>query len=191
MGRTEGRRMSDDYGPLARRFANMLTKGVLSLINSATGRQTAQVTMMAEESASLPYVETYGFTSRPNPGAETVAAFFDGDKSHGIVIKIDDRRYRLKNLKSGEVAIYDDSDQSIVLTKSGIVISGGYKPIMITNAPEITFDTPQATFTGNIKANGEIADQGGQKSMSGMRRTYNSHTHEETQTKTSTPNLEM
>ena len=180
-----------EYEPLARRFANILTKGVLSIINSATGRQTAQVSMMAEESASLPYVETYGFTSCPNPGAEIVAAFFDGDKSHGVVIKIDDRRYRLKGLKSGEVAIYDDAEQSIVLTKNGIVIDGGGKPVTVKNTPKMTFDTPLATFTGNIVANGEIADQGGQKSMSGMRSTFNAHTHDETQTTTSTPNQEM
>ncbi len=190
MGRIERWGMSDN-SPLERKFANFLTKGILSLINSATGRQTAQVAMLADEDASLPYVETYGFTSCPNSGAETVSMFYDGDKSHGIVIKIDDRRYRLKGLKAGEVAIYDDADQSIVLTKSGIVIDGGGKPITVKNTPQMTFDTPLATFTGNIVANGEIADQGGKKSMSGMRSTFNAHTHDETQTTTSPPKQEM
>ena len=177
--------------PIVECIKNMLAKGVLSLIDSSKKMQTAQIMMLADETADLPYFEQYGFTSRPNPGAEAVASFYDGDRSHGVILCIADRRYRLTGLSSGEVAVYDDTGQSIVLKKSGVVINGGGKPVMLTNTSEVTLDTPLARFTGNIVAAGEIADQGGQKSMSGMRSTYNHHTHDETQAVTSTPKQSM
>ncbi len=35
-----------------------------------------------------------------------------------------DRRYRLKGLQTGEVAVYDDQGQSVTLTREGIVVDG-------------------------------------------------------------------
>ncbi|MCM1512605.1 MAG: phage baseplate assembly protein V [Oxalobacter formigenes] len=153
--------------------------------------QAAQVAMLAGETAELPYIERYGFTSCPKPGAEGVALFFDGDRSHGVILCLADRRYRLTSLKSGEVALYDDIGQSVLLGKDGITIRGAGKKMTFTDTPEMIFETPLASFAGNVVAQGEIMDQGGKKSMSGMRATYNNHTHDETQSVTSVPNQEM
>ena len=48
--------------------------------------------------------------------------FFGGDRSHGIVFCVADRRFRLKNMKPGEVALYDDLGQKVYLTRDGLVI---------------------------------------------------------------------
>jgi len=56
----------------------------------------------------------------------------------------------------------------------GIEVSG---PATI-KAPEITLDG-EVMVTGNLMAGGNIADAGGAKSMSGMRGTYDGHTHQE------------
>lgn len=170
---------------------NMLAKGVLKILNSATKMQTVTVGLLADETAELPHIEPYGFTSAPKAGAECVAAFYDGDRSQGVVIVIGDRRYRLTKLKPGEVALHDDQGQKIHLTRSGIVVDGGGKPITIRDTPKIEADTPLFHLTGNIVADGEIMDAGGTKSMSGMRGTYNTHTHPETNTTTKVPNQEM
>jgi phage gp45-like len=45
--------------------------------------------------------------------------------SHPIVLVVGDRRYRLKNLQDGEVAIYDDLGQKVHLTRDGIRVDAG------------------------------------------------------------------
>lgn len=178
-------------GAISDCIKNLAVKCVLSWLNPAKKMQAAQVAMLADETAELPYVERYGFTSCPKAGAEGVVLFFDGDRSHGVILCLADRRYRLTSLAPGEVAIYDDVGQSVLLGKNGITVRGAGKKMTFTDTPEIVFDAPLASFSGNIVAQGEIQDQGGAKSMSGMRETFNSHTHAETDSVTRPPNQEM
>lgn len=70
-----------------------------------------------EPKAGVEHLEPYGFTSRANSGAEAVVLFPDGDRSHAVVVTVSDRRYRLKGLQTGEVAVYDDQGQSVTLTR--------------------------------------------------------------------------
>lgn len=128
-------------GPTARRIANMLVRGTVVLANAASKMQQLQVTLLADEPAeSLEHFEPYGYTSKPHKGAEVLAMFFDGDRSHGVVIVAADRRYRLKGLADGEVALHDDLGQKVHLTRAGIVIDGGGLPVAIINAPTVTHD---------------------------------------------------
>lgn len=177
--------------PVIDSIKNMLVRCILSWIDPSRKMQIVQVAMLADETAELPYIEPYGFTSCPRSGAEAVAGFLDGDRSHGIVLCIADRRYRLTGLAPGEVAIYDDVGQSVVLSKSGIVVRGGGKPMKFTDMPEIDFETPLAKFAGDVVATKEISDQGGTYSMSSMRGTFNVHDHNETQSVTGKPNQTM
>jgi len=55
----------------------------------------------------------------------------------------------------------------------GIEVSGD----ALIKAPQITLDG-EVMVTGNLTAGGNISDMGGAKSMSGMRETYNQHTHQ-------------
>ncbi|MFV3383125.1 phage baseplate assembly protein V [Pseudomonas sp. NY15354] len=92
-----------------RRINNMIARCVVALVNPGAKLQAVQVRLTAGEVKSgMEHFEPYGFTANPHPGAEGVALFFGGDRSHGVVINIADRQYRLKGLKSGEVAIYTD-----------------------------------------------------------------------------------
>lgn len=85
-------------------------------------------------------VAEYGFTSMPKPGCHAVMIFVGGDRSNGVIIGTNDQTARLKNLKPGEAAIYDDLGQSVYLTRAGIVINGAGLPVEIINAPTITHD---------------------------------------------------
>ncbi|HEV7283965.1 MAG TPA: phage baseplate assembly protein V [Kaistia sp.] len=74
--------------------------------------QTAQVHLCADEvKDGVERFQQYGFTSVPHSGAEGVCLFVSGNHDHGILIAVDDRRYRLKGLADGEVALYTDEDQ--------------------------------------------------------------------------------
>ena len=99
--------------PLSRRLRLMASRAVLSLISDATGMQIVQVKLLnGEVRDGIERVQNYGFTSVPLPGAEAIFLSLGGDRDHGIVITADDRRYRIKGLQGGEVAIYTDEDKT-------------------------------------------------------------------------------
>lgn len=157
----------------AKSLVNMVARAVLTSLDTAKKCQAAGLKLIAgEQKENLEHLEPYGFTSSPMIGAEAVALFPGGDRSHGVVIVVADRRYRLKGLKAGEVALYDDQGQSVTLTRTGIVVNGGGKPITFTNSPKARFEMP-------IESTGDIKDHcdGAGKTMAEMRITYNGHKH--------------
>lgn len=109
--------------PYVRRIGNLVSRGTLAAANPGSKMQGLQLRLMAGEvKDSVEHFEPYGFTSHPSPGAEAVALFLDGDRSHGVVVVVADRRYRLIGLEAGEMAIHDDQGQKVHLTRTGIVI---------------------------------------------------------------------
>ena len=171
---------------LAARVRTSAARAIVALINDAPGVQVAQVTTLADTVRDAERLQNYGLTSVPLPGAEGVALALGGSTDHTVVICVDDRRYRLKGLTAGEVALYDDLGHRVHLTRTGIVINGGGHPVTITN-------TPKMRIEGAVEATGGITDlcDSGGKSMSQMRQTYNGHDHNETGDVTDGPNNEM
>lgn len=154
---------------------NVVTRAVITALDTAKKCQTAGLKLIAgEPKENVEHLEPYGFTSAAKDGAEAVVLFPGGDRSHGMAVIVADRRYRLKSLSRGEVAVYDDQGQSVTLTRGGIVVDGAGKPIIFKNAPKARFEMA-IEATGDIKDN---CDSSG-KSMAEMRTTYNGHTHKE------------
>lgn len=146
-------------GPLAQRIGNLLARGSVAAADGARKMRTLQLRLLAGETKdAVEHFEPYGFTSEPLSGAEAVAAFFDGDRSHGVCLIVADRRYRIRNMVAGEVAIFDDQGQKIHLTRSGIVVDGGNLPIHIQNAPTVSvnastsidLNAPLITLNGSV-----------------------------------------
>lgn len=126
---------------LAQRLGNMLARGRVRSVNAASKMQVLQLDLLAGETKDrLEHFEPAGFSSCPKAGAEAAVAFLDGDRSHGIVLIVADRRYRLTTLVPGEVAIFDDQGQKVHITRAGIVIDGAGRSVQIVNAPTITHD---------------------------------------------------
>lgn len=154
---------------------NMITRAVITAIDTVRKCQTAGLKLIAgEKKENVEHLEPYGFTSAAQNGAEAVVLFPGGDRSHGVAVVVADRRFRLKGLARGEVALYDDQGQSVTLTRAGIVINGCGKPVIFTNATKARFEMPIES-TGDIRDN---CDSSG-KTMAEMRTTYNGHTHKE------------
>lgn len=113
--------------PLKRRVMLMVGRCVLLAANDAPGRQEAQVRLLEDELRDgVERFQDYGFTSVPLPGAEGVAVFVGGNRDHGLIVAMDDRRYRIKGLEGGEVALYtcDDQDEAghrIVFKRGGLI----------------------------------------------------------------------
>lgn len=126
--------LSRQLAPFVRRLSNMLARGTVALVNSATKMQGLQIRLLAGEvKDAVEHFEPYGYTSNPNPGAEGVALFLDGDRSHGIVVVVADRRYRMTGLETGEVAIHDDQSQCVYLKRDGILMHSPFNTYLRTD----------------------------------------------------------
>lgn len=151
----------------------MIGRAILVAINDGDPLQTAQAQLLADEvHDDVERIQEYGYTSVPHDGAEAVIACVGGNRDHGLIIAVDDRRYRLTGLDKGEVAIYDDQGQKVHLTRSGIIVDGGGNNVTITNAPKVRIES-ELEVTGQIK---DMCDSSG-KTMSDMRGVFNGHTH--------------
>lgn len=171
-------------------ISNLAARAVVVGLDTAKKCQSAGLMLIGgDKKENVEYIEPYGFTSTAQSGAEAVVLFPSGDRSHGVVIAVADRRYRLKGLKAGEVALYTDEGDSIVLkrgkiteiTTGELVVNASSKislnaPELEVNAPtKTTFTTPDLSASGNVSAAGEMSD--GVGTMSAIRVTYNGHTH--------------
>lgn len=168
------------------KLEDFMARGTVSAANGAKPMRELQINLLAGEMRDeVEHAEPYGFTSEPLTDGlpEAFALFFDGDRSHGIVFCVADRRYRLKSLNPGEVAIYDDLGQKIHLTRTGIevvtpknltatvggnvteTVSGSLTATVTgaatIKAASVKIDTPSTHITGSLLVDGAITGKGG------------------------------
>ena len=137
-------------------------------------------------------MQHYGFTSTPPAGFMYVAVPVGGKTAHAVVVATEHGTYRLKGLKTGEVAIYSDEGDSIVFKRDRLIEVSTQTfrvnaataiefntPTLTANASsQVAFNTPLVAASQDVMAQGEVVDHG-DKSMSGMRRVFDIHTHPE------------
>lgn len=134
---------------------NILARGLVALGNSASKLQSLQLRLLAGEvKDNVEHLEPYGFTASPLEGAEALAGFIGGDRSHAVVIVVADRRFRLQGLKSGEVALYTDEGDRLHF-KRGRIIDIETVTLNIKATDSVNFDTPRLTSTGRIESAGD------------------------------------
>lgn len=155
-------------------------RGNLSRCDSAQPIQLAQMAGMADELLqAVELLQHYGFSSNPLPGSDCVVVPLGGATGHSIIIATEHGTYRIKNLKPGEVALYTDEGDSIIL-KRGRVMELNTQTLDINAATVVNMNTPNLNLSGNLVAQGDVSDHGN-KSMLGMRQVYNGHTHTDPQ----------
>lgn len=168
--------------PIKRKIALTIARAVVKIIDDGKALQRMQIEILKGELRdSVERFQDYGFTSHPHEGSEAVVGFLGGDRAHGIILKVDDRRYRLKALEKGEVAMYSDEGDKIVLKRNG--------QILVKAGTKVTVEAPDAEFTGNVEIKGhlhvegdirgdqDIEDEDG--TMGEMRTIFNIHNHNE------------
>lgn len=154
----------------ALRKIRLAFRGVITMVKAGGAVQLLQVDGVAGETLQdNELFQHYGFTSNPPGGTMAVVLPIGGKTAHGIIIATEHGVYRLKGLKSGEVALYTDEEDSIVL-KRGRLIEVTTKTfrlnteVMEVNASnKIDLNTPmvtcseQATVQKRLTGNGGIA----------------------------------
>ncbi|MTI13369.1 phage baseplate assembly protein V [Sansalvadorimonas verongulae] len=148
--------------PLKHRLQLMVGRAVIQTVNDAGSLQTLQLTVLKDDLREpVERLQNYGLTSHPKKGAECVVLFHGGNRDHGLVIAVDDTRYRLKALKPGEVALYDDLGNRVVLERERMHVSAVKKLVIDAPATEVNSNMTvngDTHFNGSVQANGKTID---------------------------------
>lgn len=167
-----------------RMLRNMAARGVISKVSAGRKMQSLQVRLLAGEvKDNVEHFEPYGYTAHPHTGAEAITLFFDGDRSHGVVLVVADRRYRLQGLEAGEVALHDDQGQKVVIKRDRIQATAPL--VEVVASAKVRMVTPLLEVTGEIR---DRCDTDG-KTMEQMRSSHDAHRHNETGSLTSVPTV--
>jgi len=163
----------------------MLSRAVGRLVDPTALLQTVQIELLKGELLDgVEHVEGYGRTAVPPDGWEGVAASLGGDRSHTVLLSAVHRGFRLRNLAPGEVALYDDLGNAVVLMRDRIRVTAVQHLEVTAPTCHITATTTHdgnvtihgnLAVSGDIDAGGDITDHTG--SVQGVRDTYNGHTH--------------
>lgn len=194
---------------IIQKLLGLLSRGTVSAKDGSKPMRTIQATLLDEDVRDhVEHFEPYGFTSEPHINAEALIASLGGERDHSIAFVIADRRYRLKNLQSGEVAIFDDLGRKVYLKRDQVLVEAVDAPVVINTtstltatvgsvatvkASKIVLDTPIVECTGEVIAKGDITDHNGAggRSMSSMRSVYNSHVHVHGDSSSNAPTQKM
>jgi phage gp45-like len=137
-------------------------RGRIKFVDDSGAVQTAQVYFSKLETIDdIPVPHDFGFTSNPPADSDAFASFLGGNRKNGIVVSVGSQQYRLKNLNSGEMAIYDSVGQSVYLSKTGIVVNCAGLPM---------------TVNGNVQINGTLTAS---VDVVGNGTSLHGHTHPE------------
>ncbi|MDB2704921.1 phage baseplate assembly protein V [Pseudomonadota bacterium] len=142
---------------LQRKIQQVVSRAVVTIVNDGLKTQELQLTIMSDEVLDgVERFQNYGFTSHPRTGAEAITLSVNGHRSHTVAIAVDDKRYRLKGLKGGEVALYDDQGQKVVIYRDRIEVEAPKVVVkssdVIVNSTKVFIDSDDINL-----GNGESA----------------------------------
>jgi phage baseplate assembly protein V len=161
--------------PLSTRVANLAARALVSLVKDSTKLQTLQLRILdGEVREGAERFQEYGFTSVPLDGAEAVVLSVGGRRDHLLVVAVDDRRHRKKDLAAGEVALYTDEGAAVHLKRGRIVVTD----------EEIRLGSDSAT---NFVALADLV----LAELNAIRTAHNAHVHVETGASTLVPTVQL
>lgn len=97
---------------------------------------------------AMPTLQIYGLASHAPAGSDAMAIFASGDRSNGVIIATGNQQFRLRNLKSGEIALHDN-------TGSVVKLAGGGK-IEITCTGSVAVTAPTVSIAGSGGGNAVV-----------------------------------
>jgi phage baseplate assembly protein V len=159
---------------LNNKVMNMIARGVLSSTEDDEGVQVVAMSLLeGERKDNVERFQNYGFTSVPVGEAEAIVIFPGGDRSAGVVVALDNRGQRMTGLQGGEVAVYTDEGDSIVLKRNNeieittrrLVINAeeaveinAQQDVTIATPTRVLMRTPMLRVEGDITASGSITE---------------------------------
>lgn len=166
------RTIAKALAPLVRRLRLLTGRCIIRLVDDARLEQEVQVGLLAGETGRAERYQHYGFTSVPLPGCEGIHLAIGGNRDHLVTVADGDRRHRLRDLEPGEVALYTDEGDSVIMRR-GNIVEINTRTLRVNAATKIELLTPQ------VESSGQIRDLSGSNTVTvaDMRTKYNDHTH--------------
>lgn len=107
---------------LGTRLRNLFCRATTVLVNSGANLQRLQLRLFGNEGADgIEFMEHYGLTSNPPAGLDAAVLFVGGSRDNGVCVAVGDRKFRIRGLKTGEVAIYTDEGDKLVFERGNSV----------------------------------------------------------------------
>jgi len=181
--------------PLRRKVRQLVSRGVVTLIDPNQLMQTLQVELLKGEVLDdVEHFEPYGFTSHAPGEPEVLTVSLNGQRSHTIALVVANRLFRLQGLANGEIAINTDEGDVIHFKRGNHILIDAMTKItakapnvdIIANT-KVTMTTPHCDISGkltvgetiaavgNVSSAAQMSDATG--SMQSMRDIYDSHGH--------------
>lgn len=188
--------------------ARLALRGLLTGLQLTPKIQLASGEGLAGEQLDrVELMQQFGFTSAPPAGTQLIVLPLGGRSSAAVIVATEHGAYRFQLDQAGEACLYNQwgdfvhlkADRTIhVVSQAKVLIETDQ--VQITAASSVTITTPQFTVDASggvalntptvaasdnvtagadITADGDVADAGGAKTMSGMRATFDGHVHPE------------
>lgn len=133
--------------------------------------QTAQVRLSSIELRdATPVAYHYGFSARPPADTDVTVLFLGGDRSQGIVVATGNQKFRVKDLKEGEIVVYDDLGRKVTLGRDGIVVEGKDSDVLVKTTAVVKIEAPNIEIRDTGETLVELATKR-------IMEKYNEHTH--------------
>lgn len=156
---------------------NLVSRGVVTRTDDAPKMQTLQITLLeGEVQEGAERFQQYGLTSRPREGAEALCVFVGADRSHPVVLAVDDRRFRITALSPGEVCLYTDEGDRILfgrdhhITITTLHLTANIEDATINAASGVMVNTPETEFSGHVTVREGITWGGAANGLDGPAR---------------------
>lgn len=163
-----------EYSAMRRRVMNMTARGVIAESDDEPGVQNVQISLLHEEAkVAVERLQNYGFSGHAPRDSEVIVVFMGGGRDHGVIIGTDSRNARLTGLAEGEVAVYTDEGDSIILKRDN-TIEFTTKKLIVKAEDEVTIETkravikceekatieaPEILLKGNVTIDGSLSQQ--------------------------------
>lgn len=122
--------------PIQRRILLMISRAVIKQIYDDKGVQAVKFQGLVDEVRDrVERFQDFGLTSSPPVDSDAIVIFPGGDRSRGVVISVEDRATREKNLAAGETCLYNAHGQKVFL-KNGSIHVGSREsdnPVVLGN----------------------------------------------------------
>ena len=171
------RGISRGLSRLADACRNLVCRCVVTRTDDERKMQILQLTLLEDEvQEGAERFQQYGFTSRPLEGAEAVCFFVGADRSHPVVLAVDDRRFRVTSLRPGEICLYTDEGDRILLGRdrhisiTSLHLTVDAEDVSVNASARVNVNTPETEFSGHITVRGGITWGGAAKGLDGAAR---------------------
>jgi len=149
-------------------------RAVLTGLDTKPGVQLMQADgLSGEQLQASELMQHFGFTSAPPAGTQCIVLPLGGKSAHSVIVATECGAYRVTALRSGEVAVYNQSGAKIVL-KDQRIIEIDCKDLRIAAEESVTIDTRTlvASAATHMELRSPDLDLGGDGGTAGSARMH-------------------